>query len=286
VLRITQDRVLEKRFIRECGIPVADFEPIGRLEDITRAALTVGFPAILKTARGGYDGKGQWRIEGSSGAKHAFSQARGAELIWERFVPFERELSVVATRNARDEVVTYPPSENVHDHGILAMSIVPARVPAEVAERARAMTETIARRLAIVGTFCVEFFVTVEHELLVNEIAPRPHNSGHYTMDATPCSQYEQHVRAICALPLAPPQLLRNAIMVNILGTGTGDHLEGVNDLLADPSIVLHIYGKKHAVNRRKMGHFTLLLPGPADEPAITHAQKAHALLRWVEAPT
>ncbi|MGZ3497406.1 MAG: 5-(carboxyamino)imidazole ribonucleotide synthase [Vulcanimicrobiaceae bacterium] len=281
VLRITQDRLLEKRFVRDCGIPVADFEPIERLEDITRAAMTVGFPAILKTVRGGYDGKGQWRVEGSSGAKHAFAEAKGATLIWERFVPFERELSVVATRNAHDEVVSYPPSENVHDHGILSTSIVPARVPPDVAARARAMTETIGRRLEIVGTYCVEFFVTKEHELLVNEIAPRPHNSGHYTMDATPCSQYEQHVRAICGLPLSSPHLFSNAIMMNILGTGDGDHLGGVDKLLADPAIVLHVYGKKHAVDRRKMGHFTMLFNGPVDDAEIGRARAARDLLRW-----
>jgi len=136
-----------------------------------------------------------------------------------------------------------------------------------------------------VGTFCVEFFVTGGN-LLVNEIAPRPHNSGHYTIDATRCSQYEQHVRAICGLPLSPPELMRNAIMVNILGTGTGNYLAGIDDLLADPSIVLHLYGKKHAVERRKMGHFTMLIQGPVTEQHVARARRAHALLRWVAAPS
>jgi 5-(carboxyamino)imidazole ribonucleotide synthase len=164
------------------------------------------------------------------------------------------------------------------------MSVAPARVGEDVLERATAYAKQIARALEIVGTFCVEFFVTQDGGVLMNEIAPRPHNSGHYTIDATPCSQYEQHVRAICGLPLSKPSLLSNAIMVNILGTGTGNHLEGVDDLLRDPSIVLHMYGKKHAVNRRKMGHFTMLVDEPVTDGDIERAKAAHALLRWSDA--
>ena len=285
VLRITQDRLLEKTFVRDCGIPVAPFAAVRNEADIESAAASVGFPAVLKTVRGGYDGKGQWRIDSLESAKTAQGEAKGAELIWEQFIPFACEISVVCTRNARDEAVSFPPSENIHDRGILFMSIVPARVDQAVIERAKQYTEQIARALKIVGTFCVEFFVTRDGGVLVNEIAPRPHNSGHYTIDATPCSQYEQHVRAICGLPLSPPQLLRSAIMVNILGAGTGDHLTGVNELLSDPSIVLHMYGKKHAVNRRKMGHFTMLVNGPITDEALERARAAHALLSWSDAP-
>jgi 5-(carboxyamino)imidazole ribonucleotide synthase len=135
--------------------------------------------------------------------------------------------------------------------------------------------------LEIVGTYCVEFFLDYDGTLLVNEIAPRPHNSGHYTIDVTQCSQYEQHVRAICALPLAPPKLLSNAIMMNILGDGNGDRLLGVPQLLDDPSIELHLYGKRHAAAGRKMGHFTMVISGPIDEAAIGRARAAHAMLRW-----
>jgi 5-(carboxyamino)imidazole ribonucleotide synthase len=165
------------------------------------------------------------------------------------------------------------------------MSIVPARVDPSVAQRASTYAKELAHALEIVGTFCVEFFVTHSGEVLVNEIAPRPHNSGHYTIDATRCSQYEQHVRAICALPLSEPELLRNAVMVNILGEGKGNHLAGVEDLMRDPNIVLHMYGKKHAVDRRKMGHFTMLVNGPVDDAAIQHARASRALLHWTEAP-
>ncbi|HET7813680.1 MAG TPA: 5-(carboxyamino)imidazole ribonucleotide synthase [Candidatus Baltobacteraceae bacterium] len=281
VLSVTQDRLREKTFVRECGIPVANFARVTNEADAALAAAEVGFPAVLKTVRGGYDGKGQWRLGSQADVAPALAQANGAELIWEQFIPFEREVSVVCTRSASGECVTYPVAENEHDAGILFMSIVPARVDAAVAAQAQAHATAIANAFEIVGTFCVEFFVTSGGTVLVNEIAPRPHNSGHYSMDATQCSQYEQHVRAICGLPLAQPELLRNAVMVNILGAGTGDHLLGTESLLSDPSIVLHMYGKRHAVARRKMGHFTMLVDGEAGEKAIERARNAHALLHW-----
>jgi 5-(carboxyamino)imidazole ribonucleotide synthase len=281
VLRITQDRLAEKRLVRECGIPTADFAAIGRSDDVASAAMSIGFPAILKTVRGGYDGKGQWRVESLEEAHAAFAAASGAELIYERMIPFVRELSVIATRDASGTVVTYPVCENTHDAGILVATVAPARINAETAGRAREMAARIGRKLGIAGTYCVEFFLTAAEELLVNEIAPRPHNSGHYTIDVTQCSQYEQHVRAICELPLAPPRLFCSAIMINILGDGKGDRLMGVDELLSDPSIVLHMYGKHHAVARRKMCHFTMLADVPVDEPAIAKAKAAREKLFW-----
>ena len=285
VLRITQNRLLEKGFVRDCGIPVAEFAEVNDAADLDRACKSIGFPAVLKTVRGGYDGKGQWRVENLEQAREALAQAAGAQLIYEQFVPFACEISVVCTRNAAAEIVTYPPSENIHDRGILYISIVPARVDDQAAARARAYAEKIASALEIAGTFCVEFFVARDGEVLVNEIAPRPHNSGHYTIDATRCSQYEQHVRAICSLPLSEPELLRGAIMVNILGEGKGNHLAGVEHLLSDPNVVLHMYGKKHAVDRRKMGHFTMLVNGPITDAAIERARAARALLHWTDVP-
>ncbi len=282
VLGITQDRILEKQFVQSAGIAVADFAAVSTAADLAAAQERIGYPAILKTVRGGYDGKGQWHAHTPAQAEEALAQAK--PLIFERRIPFEREISVICTRASDGATVTYPPAENEHDRGILAMSIVPARVDAAVAANAQSAARTIAERLAIVGTFCVEFFATADGQLLVNEIAPRPHNSGHYTIDATPCSQYEQHVRAICGLPLSRPQLLRNAVMMNILGDGAGNHLGGIEQLLEDPSIVLHIYGKRHAVNRRKMGHFTMLLDGPITESAVAHARSALALLHWKNA--
>ncbi|MFY9718756.1 MAG: 5-(carboxyamino)imidazole ribonucleotide synthase [Candidatus Cybelea sp.] len=281
VLHVTQNRLLEKEFAREAGLTTTAFARVRDSGELLRAAETVGFPAVLKTVRGGYDGKSQWRADSLDAARGALAQAGGAELIFEAMVPLACELSVIATRNARDELVVYPVAENTHDQGILAMTIAPARVDPAIADEAAKRAAIVGRKLDIVGTYCVEFFLSTSGELLVNEIAPRPHNSGHYTIDVTPCSQFEQQVRAICDLPLSPPRLFANAIMMNVLGDGTGDHLAGVAELLRDPSIVLHVYGKHHAVARRKMGHFTMLVDGPVDAAAIARAEAAHAKLNW-----
>jgi len=284
VLRVTQDRLREKQFARECGIAVADFVPVAWSADIDGAIASVGFPAILKTTRGGYDGKGQWRVHDRASAERAVEEAGSAQLVWEKMIPFERELSVVATRGADGTVVSYPPGENHHDDGILAMTIAPARVEADVAERARAIAKTVGDGLKIVGTYCVELFLLADGELLLNEIAPRPHNSGHYTMNACASSQYEQHIRAICGLPLCEQRLRSGAIMMNVLGAGRGNVLTGSKLLLADPDVVLHFYGKRHAVARRKMGHFTMLVDGAPDERDIARALAAHARLGWADA--
>ncbi|MGB7048371.1 MAG: 5-(carboxyamino)imidazole ribonucleotide synthase [Candidatus Cybelea sp.] len=281
VLRVTQDRLLEKEFVRAQGLETTEFAAVSNLDDLRRAAGEIGFPAILKTVRGGYDGKGQWRADSLEEAQAAFAAASGAALIFERLVPLACELSVIATRDAKGEIVTYPVAENTHDRGILAMTVAPARVDSAIAAKAAEMAAIVGRGLRIVGTYCLELFLSTQGRLLVNEIAPRPHNSGHYTIDVTPCSQYEQHVRAICDLPLSPPRLFTNAIMINVLGAGTGDHLDGVADLLRDPAIVLHVYGKRHAVARRKMGHFTMLVDRPVDDAAIAAAEAAHAKLSW-----
>ncbi|HVN69829.1 MAG TPA: 5-(carboxyamino)imidazole ribonucleotide synthase [Candidatus Binatia bacterium] len=281
VLHVTQNRLLEKEFARTAGIATTPFARVASEAELVAAAESVGFPAILKTVRGGYDGKGQWAVASLDEARAALAAANGVELIFERAVELERELSVVATRNEHDEIVAYPVAENEHDRGVLAMTIAPARVDEATARRAKETAAAVGRGIGIVGTYCVEFFLSTAGELLLNEIAPRPHNSGHYTIDVTPCSQYEQHVRAICDLPLSPPRLLANAIMMNVLGDGHGDHLAGIPDLLRDPSIVLHVYGKRHAVARRKMGHFTMLVDGPVDDAAIARARAAHAKLRW-----
>ncbi len=281
VLHVTQNRLREKEFVRAAGLATTAFASVKTRDDLRAAAERVGFPAILKTVEGGYDGKGQWEAGSLEEAEAAIDAAGGAELIFERKVALACELSVIATRNAPGEIVAYPVAENTHDRGILAMTVAPARVEPRIAECAREMAATVGRNLGIVGTYCVEFFLSTDGELLINEIAPRPHNSGHYTMDVTPCSQYEQHVRAICDLPLSPPRMLANAVMMNVLGDGTGDYLAGVPDVLSDPSIVLHVYGKRHAVARRKMGHFTMLVDGPIDDAAIAHARAAHAKLHW-----
>jgi 5-(carboxyamino)imidazole ribonucleotide synthase len=281
VLHLTQNRLREKQFVRDVGLATTPFARVLSPADLRAAAESIGFPAILKTAQGGYDGKGQWATASLEEAEAAVEAAGGAELIFERAVDLACELSVIATRNAGGDIVSYPVAENTHDRGILAMTVAPARVEARVARRAEEAAAAIGRGLGIVGTYCVEFFLSTSGELLVNEIAPRPHNSGHYTIDVTPCSQYEQHVRAICDLPLSRPYLLANAVMMNVLGDGKGDHLAGIPELLQDRDVVLHVYGKRHAVARRKMGHFTMLVDGPVDDAAIARARAAHATLHW-----
>ena len=281
VLRITQERILEKTFVRSCGIGTADFAPITTLADLGVAIETIGFPAVFKTTLGGYDGKGQWIVRDEHEAADAFAEARGRALICEQMIPFEKELSIICARNAVGEIVTFPVAENIHDAGVLATTIVPARVSNDVARRVRESAETIARKLDIVGAFAIEYFLAGD-TLLVNEIAPRVHNSGHYSLDATQISQYEAHVRAICDLPLVQPRMLVPAVvMVNILGDGTGDRLGGGEELLRDPDISLHVYGKAHAARGRKMGHFTVLGTSPDD--ALAKAERGRKLLHWVD---
>jgi 5-(carboxyamino)imidazole ribonucleotide synthase len=279
-LRITQERILEKTFVRECGLATAEFVPVRSREELDLAATEIGFPGVLKTTLGGYDGKGQWVVRGPADVARAWTEAKGRALIWERLIAFERELSIIAARNEHGEIVAFPTSENQHDHGVLATSIVPGRTDPAIAERARRAAVTIAERLAIVGTFCVEFFQRGD-ELLVNEIAPRVHNSGHYSLDATQISQYELHVRAICGLPLVEPRLFRPAVMVNILGAGAGDTLGGLDVLLRERDLKLHLYGKAHAALRRKMGHFTVL--GDSVDDALAKAERGRRTLRWID---
>jgi 5-(carboxyamino)imidazole ribonucleotide synthase len=281
VLRITQERLLEKQFVRDCGVATADFAPVRSLDELRAAIEKIGFPAVFKTTMGGYDGKGQWVVTNEHEAATAFAEARGRALICEQFVRFEKELSIIVARNAHGEIVTFPVAENVHDRGVLSTTLVPARVSPEVAERVRAAAETIAKALDIVGAFAIEFFLAGDR-LVVNEIAPRVHNTGHYSLEATTISQYEAHVRAICDLPLVAPRMLVPAVaMFNILGTGAGDQLAGTDQLLRDPDVSLHIYGKAHAALRRKMGHFTVL--GASADDALAKAEYGASLLHWVD---
>jgi 5-(carboxyamino)imidazole ribonucleotide synthase len=280
VLRLTQERILEKMFVRGCGIPTAAFAGVRSRDELQTAARSIGFPGVLKTTMGGYDGKGQWVVRSPEDVEHAWSEAQGRPLIWEELIAFDRELSIIAARNERGEIVAFPTSENQHDHGVLATTIVPGRIDPAIAERARRYATTIAEQLAIVGTFCVEFFER-DGELLVNEVAPRVHNSGHYSLDATQISQYETHVRAICGLPLVEPRQFLPAVMVNILGTGAGDTLGGLDELLREQLLKLHLYGKAHASLRRKMGHFTVL--GDTIDEALVKAEHGRHALRWID---
>ncbi|NQF15902.1 5-(carboxyamino)imidazole ribonucleotide synthase [Brevibacillus sp. HB1.3] len=268
LLRITQNRIREKTAIREIGIPVAPFCVVNSLEDLQEAVRELGLPAVMKTATGGYDGKGQWVLRGEAELAEAYEtlSRAGTELIVEQFVPFQMELSVVAARNPAGELAVFPVSENIHQENILHLSIVPARISAEVAARAEEIARTIVEKLDVVGLIAVELFLTEDGQLYVNELAPRPHNSGHFTMDACVTSQFEQHVRAVCNLPLGSTELLSSVVMVNILG----EHLQPVIDQIdkLPRTAKLHLYGKAESKAKRKMGHINVL--APTVEEALT----------------
>lgn len=283
VLKITQNRLLEKEFLRDHQIPVTDFCKIETLQDLKTAGGMIGYPAVLKTIFGGYDGKGQIVIQNEKEAEEAFQIleeiSQGKTLVWEKFVPFVKELGIICSRNKAGEMATFPLAENIHRENILHLSSVPARIDRQVEERLIEIARVIAEALHIIGTFCVETFLLKDGRVMVNEIAPRVHNCGHYTLDACVTSQFEQHVRAICGLPLGSTQLLSPVAMVNLLGEGNGNELIGVEEALRDPGVKLHLYGKKVAKAKRKMGHLTALA-GSVEE-AIEQALSAHKKLRW-----
>ncbi len=267
LLYTTQHRLREKRAIEAAGVPVAPYREIDSADRLKEALREFGVPCVLKTATGGYDGKGQRVIRSEAEAEEAYDalSRAGTELVLEKFVDFAKELSVIAARRPGGEVRVFPVAENVHVDNILHLTVVPARVPASVAERAERLAARLAESLDVVGLLAVELFLGRDGELFVNELAPRPHNSGHYTMDACRTSQFEQHVRAICDLPLGPTELLSPVVMVNVLGEHVAPLLEWMkNEDGLPPGVAakVHLYGKRAAKAKRKMGHDNLLAAG------------------------
>jgi len=260
VLAKTQDRLIEKRFVDELGIPTAAFAAINTATDLGAAVKAVGIPAVMKTCRLGYDGKGQRMISAAAEAAPAWEALHRVPCILEGFVPFEREVSVVVARGADGAVECFDVVENEHRDHILKVSKVPAAVSPAVAAEARRIAETIAVAFDYVGVLAVEMFVVREgsgHAVLVNEIAPRVHNSGHWTIDGASVSQFEQHVRAIAGWPLAKPVRRGRVEMVNLIGPEAHDYAKW----LALPDTAVHLYGKKDARPGRKMGHVTRVFP-------------------------
>lgn len=280
VLRITQNRLSEKEFVRDLGIKVTDFQRVDNQADLESAINSIGFPAILKTVLGGYDGKGQMVVKDRASAEKAFETLQRRPLIWEKKIDFIKELGIIAIRDLNGNVQTYPVSENIHVDNILDTSIVPARISTETAAMAADIAIKIANNLNIIGLFCVEMFLLNDGTILVNEIAPRPHNSGHYTIDACVTSQFEQQLRAICALPLGSNRLLLNAVMVNILGVSEANQITGLAEALKLDSVCFHLYGKKRAKAKRKMGHITVLADDV--ETALKTAIEARSSLSWI----
>jgi 5-(carboxyamino)imidazole ribonucleotide synthase len=267
LLYTTQHRLREKKAIEASGVPVAPYEEIKSVDQLREAVLRFGAPCVLKTATGGYDGKGQWVIRSLDEVQEAFETLSRAhtELVLEQFIHFDKELSVIAARSPRGEVKAFPVAENIHVDNILHLSIIPARIPQAVQKEAEKLAIRIASSLGVIGLIAVEMFLTKDGQLFVNELAPRPHNSGHYTMEACRSSQFEQHIRAICNLPLGSTELMSPVVMVNVLG----EHVEPLIELMdqglfaedgeSPVSPKLHLYGKHEAKEKRKMGHINLL---------------------------
>lgn len=253
LLAITQDRQTEKEAIEQAGAKVAPFLVVESEEQLNEAVQKIGTPSVLKTCRGGYDGKGQFVIKQVEDIESAKVLLEKGRCVLEKWIPFEKEISVIVTRSVLGEVTTFPVAENIHVNNILHESIVPARISSTLKEKAIESAKMLADKLGLIGTLAVEMFVTKD-DIYINELAPRPHNSGHYTMDLCQTSQFEQHVRAVCGLPLSSTALLHEGVMVNILG----QHMETVieNKVIIQKG-KLYLYGKKEAKNNRKMGHIT-----------------------------
>jgi 5-(carboxyamino)imidazole ribonucleotide synthase len=258
VLRISQDRIAEKSFLNDAGAPTAPWRPVESLADLQQAAAALGYPAILKTTRLGYDGKGQAMLRGPDDLADAFAQLEPKPLVLEGFVKFGCEISVVVARGLDGAMTAFDAVENRHRDHILDLTLAPARIAPETAEIAVAMARRVAERLDLVGLLAVEMFVTDDGRVLVNEIAPRPHNSGHWTIDACPASQFEMHVRAVAGLPLPAAVRHSDAVMKNLVGP---EETALWSDILATPGLVPHLYGKAEARPGRKMGHVTRLFP-------------------------
>lgn len=256
LLVITQNRLNEKEFLKNTGIPIASYAKIETEADLISGLEKIGYPSVLKTIRGGYDGKGQVVLSSESDIEEALTLLQKGVCVLEEWVSFEKELSIMVVRNASGESVTLPVSENIHQNNILLKSIVPARVSEETVKEAEKIGKAIAEKIQLVGALGVEFFLTASGDLYTNELAPRPHNSGHYSIEACTDSQFALHIRAVCGYPLPQVDLLKPAVMINILGEHLEQALE-LNEL--EPAWHVHDYGKKEAKTGRKMGHVTIL---------------------------
>ena len=255
---IAQDRAREKRFLMQCGLRVADHAVITCAADLESDATRHLLPGILKASRLGYDGRGQARVNDSGQLRAAFAAMGGVKCVLEKLMPIEREISVVTVRSDR-ETVCYPATENVHRDGILETSILPARIAPNTERHAGEIAMVVAQRLNYQGVLCVEFFVLKTGELVINEIAPRPHNSGHLTIEASMTSQFEQQVRVMCGMPLGDPGMRCPAVMLNLLGDAWCDGVPDWQSIVADSRTKLHLYGKHEPRAGRKMGHITCL---------------------------
>jgi 5-(carboxyamino)imidazole ribonucleotide synthase len=260
---VAQDRIAEKTFLSRAGFATAPFRAVGDRAELTAALEVIRLPALLKTSRLGYDGKGQATIDEPAAAESALASVGRVACVLEERLELERELSVVLARGADDQVAAFPVGENRHRDGILETTVVPARVPPALAREACALAVSVAKALDYVGVLGVELFVANGGKLYVNEIAPRPHNSGHYTLDACSVDQFEQQVRTLCGLPLHQPALLSPVTMINLLGDLWRHGAPRWEEVFRRPGVRLHLYGKAEARPGRKMGHLNCLAADP-----------------------
>jgi len=275
VLHTTQQRIREKQFLTKTGLPITPYREVRSEADLQQALTDLGYPAVLKTAAFGYDGKGQFKIDSVDHLAEAWSAVGKQESVLEAFIDLECEISVVAARSHDGQFVHFGAIENQHSRHILDLSIAPARVSPQIANQAVEMARTVLEQLGVVGVLCVEFFVTRSGKILINELAPRPHNSGHLTIDSCITSQFEQQLRAVCGLPLGSSEMLRPAAMANLLGDLWSAGEPNWSAACAFPDVKLHLYGKLSPRPGRKMGHLTALNRDP--DVAYRTAQQA----RW-----
>ncbi len=259
ILHTTQNRLREKKFLAKNNFPHTPFRHIKTLDDLYHAAAEIGKPSVLKTAGFGYDGKGQQKIEAAQEIEPAFENLNGNEAVLEAFVEFEKEVSVVCARDQKGNFAHYGVIENAHANHILDISFAPAFVSEKVFREAVEIAQSVAETFDYVGTLCVEFFLGADEKLLINELAPRPHNSGHLTFDACAVSQFEQQLRAVCGLPLGATDFYKPAAMANLLGDLWETGEPNWQNALEFPCVKLHLYGKSEARKGRKMGHLTAM---------------------------
>ncbi|HWL50943.1 MAG TPA: 5-(carboxyamino)imidazole ribonucleotide synthase [Chthoniobacteraceae bacterium] len=281
ILSICQHRLREKEFLAGAGIALPAFRKITGVEELKAAAGEIGLPAVLKSAAFGYDGKGQRTLRPGDDLSAAWQKYEGSTAVLEAFVPFEKEVSVIVARGLHGEVATYPVFENLHTDHILDVTLLPARIAPESAERARKVAVAVAEALDLVGLLAVEMFLLPNGGILVNELAPRPHNSGHATFDASVTTQFEQQLRAVCGLPLGSTETLRPAAMANLLGDLWAGGEPDWAAVLAMPEVKLHLYGKTAARRGRKMGH--LVAFGNDVDAAAATVRKARKRLRFTK---
>ena len=279
-LETCQNREKEKLFLRAIGVPHAEFRVVKNAAELTAALAALGLPCVLKTADFGYDGKGQQKLTGGEDPAAVWKNLAAPRGVLEQWVSFEKEISIVAARAVDGSFAAFPACENEHSDHILDVTMSPARIAPETAAQATALTEKIAAALDYTGTLAVEFFLTMDGGLVVNEIAPRPHNSGHHTLDSCCSNQFEQQLRAVAGLPLADPRQHTPAVMVNLLGDlwPAPDQAPDWTPVLRHPRARLHLYGKRRAVPGRKMGHFTVLAATLGE--ALAEARQLQAALR------